>query len=376
MVGDFNSDGKLDLAVANIAYTGTPSISILLGNGDGTFKPARNFAAGDQPTELVMGDFNGDGKLDLAVGNRVHNTVSVLLGNGDGSFSAPKTYAVGITPYSLAIGDFNLDGKLDLAVANNASHNVSILLGNGDGTFREAQNYLADTGHWGAYSVAVADFNGDKKPDLAVANFSDNTVGILLGNGDGTFQGEEVYRTGDSPFDVAVGDFNGDGKMDLVSANNSNTLSLLLGKGDGNFEAVQNYPTGYSPCSVAVGDFDGDGKPDVALADRGDGTISVLLNISNQIATTTTLSSSRNPSMYGEPVTFIAKVAASPTPEGFVEFKSDEDMLGTSPLSDGIAIVKTSALGPGPHQISARYIKSAAFKGSSATLAQTVTRKE
>jgi hypothetical protein len=207
---------------------------------------------------------------------------------------------------------------------------------------------------------------------LAVANFSDNTVGVLLGNGDGTFQGEEVFRTGDSPFYVAVGDFDGDGKMDLLSANNSNTLSLLLGKGNGTFEAVQNYPTGYSPCSVAVGDFDGDGKPDIALADRGDGTISVLLNISNQITTTTTLSASRNPSMFGESVTFKAKVAADTTPEGFVQFTSDNVILGTSPLSDGIAIVKTSALSPGSHEISARYIKSAVFKGSSATLAQTV----
>jgi hypothetical protein len=374
LVGDFNLDGKLDLAVANIAYTGTPSVSILLGNGDGTFQPAKNFSAGDQPTELVMGDFNRDGKPDLAVGNRTQNTVSILLGNGDGAFRAPLSYPTGITPYSLATGDFNLDGNLDLAVANSASHNVSVLLGNGDGTFQEARNYLADTGHWGAYSVAVGDFNGDKKPDLAVANFSDNTVGVLLGNGDGTFQSEEVFKTGDWPFDVAVEDFNGDGKLDLVSANNSNTLSLLLGNGDGSFQAVQNYPTGYSPCSVAVGDFNGDGKPDVALADRGDGTISVLLNISNRIATTTTLISSRNPSIYGESVTFTAKVAASAaTPEGFVEFKSDENILGTSPLSEGVAGVKTSALSPGSHEISARYIKSSVFIGSSSILTQIVT---
>src|SRR2546428_14468 len=193
-VGDFNGDGKPDLAVAN---AGSDTVSVLLGNGDGTFQAARTVAAGSGPVFLAVGDFNGDGKPDLAVADYVFaadyacfrcsrsTTYSVLLGNGDGTFSAARTLGVGSGPWSVAVGDFNRDGKLDLAVANFSSSTVSVLLGNGDGTFQAAQTVAAGTS---PISVAVADFNGDGKPDLAVANYGSNTVSALLGNGDGTFQ--------------------------------------------------------------------------------------------------------------------------------------------------------------------------------------------
>ena len=370
-VGDFNHDGKLDIAVTNVSYSGaSPSLSLLLGNGDGTFQAARNFTAGVQPTDFVLGDFNRDGNLDVAVANRIQRTVNVLLGTGDGSLKEPVAYGVKEIPlYGVAAGDVNGDGKLDVAVANH--HYVSILLGRGDGTFDEAQNYLANTGSWGAYSVALADLDGDKKLDLAVTNFSNASVGVLLGNGDGSFQDPRTYPTDEGPFYVATADLNGDGKIDLVTANNSNTVSILLGNGDGSFQTAQNYAAGFSPCFLVVGDFNEDGRPDLVVPDRGADNIAILLNISG--TTAITLTSSSDPSLQGESVTFTAQVAitAGATP-GVVEFRSDNDLLGTKPVVDGFATVTTAALPPGSHIITARYISSSPSLHDSATLRQLV----
>jgi hypothetical protein len=297
-VGDFNGDGRLDLVVANY---NSHNVSVLLGNGDGTFQPAVNYATGDGfPISVAVGHFNGDGKLDLAVadyglsisfGNSgIYSGVHVLLGNGDGTFQTAYTYYAGIHPTSVAVGDFNGDGKQDLAVASYWSSNVSVLLGNGDGTFLTAKSYTA-----GVYprSVAVGDFNGDGKLDLAVAGytqgeFSYGTVSVLLGQGDGTFQAAYTLDAGDHPSSVAVGDFNGDGKLDLAVTDfgddygNGQGVSVLLGKGDGTFLPPQSYAAGSRPLSVAVGDFNGDGILDLAVADYGtwpytNGSVSVLL---------------------------------------------------------------------------------------------------
>src|SRR5439155_1077953 len=182
-VGDFNGDGRLDLVTANISSN---DVSVLLGNGDGSFQPARNFATGGtQPVSVVVGDFNGDGVLDLAVVNSSSNTVSVLLGNGDGTFQAPLTVAAGTNPVSVAVGDFNGDGAVDLAVTNvgldfnNEVGDVAVRLGNRNGTFQAAWNFGAGVG---ASSVAVSDFNGDGKPDLAVGNTASRTVSVLINN--------------------------------------------------------------------------------------------------------------------------------------------------------------------------------------------------
>jgi hypothetical protein len=268
-VGDFNGDGKMDLAVAN---EGSDNVSILLGNGDGTFQAAVNYGAGTDPDSVAVGDFRGDGKLDLVVANYYSNNVSVLLGNGDGTFQAAVNYGVS-APTSVAVGDFNGDGKLDLAVANVFSE-VSVLLGNGDGTFQAAVNYGA--GAEPAW-VAVGDFNGDGKLDLAVANVDSNNVSILLGNGDGTFKAAVNYGVGTEPVSVAVGDFNGDGKLDLAVANYGSNVSVLLGNGDSTFQAAVNYGAGAEPACVAVGDFNGDGKLDLAVANVATGNVSVLL---------------------------------------------------------------------------------------------------
>jgi hypothetical protein len=275
--------------VANYTFDGT--VSVLLSNGDGTFQPAQAFPAGSSPRSVAVGDFNGDGKLDLAVANYGSNTVSVLLGKGDGSFLPAQSYSAGSYPHAVAVGDFNGDGIPDLAVADGAG-TVSILLGNGDGTFRAPVSFAA--GKVPA-SVAVGDFNGDGLPDLAVANegsvpnYNDSSVSVLLGNGDGSFQAAVNYAAGKDPKAVAVGDFNGDGTPDLAVANFlSNTVSVLLGNGDGSFLPAINSPAGSSPWSVAVADFNGDGAADLAVAD--DGCVRVLLGNGDGTFQTTLIS--------------------------------------------------------------------------------------
>src|SRR6266567_2899200 len=246
------------------------------------FNPQTEYVAGSQqgPSNIVVGDFNGDGKPDLAVANFGDWNVYVLLGNGDGTCQVARSVYFnggGARFWYIAEGDFNGDGKLDLAVTDYSNNNVSVLLGNGDGTFQAPRTFPVGI-H--PAQVAVGDFNGDGKPDLVVANFDDNTLSVLLGNGDGTFQAAQTFGgVGPKPQTVAVGDFNGDGKPDLVAPNyGSNSISVLLGNGDGTFQAAQNYLVDSAPVFVAVGDLNGDGKPDLAVADLHTFNISVLIN--------------------------------------------------------------------------------------------------
>jgi FG-GAP-like repeat/FG-GAP repeat len=275
-VGDFNGDGHLDLAVGN---QGSDTVSVLLGNGDGTFQDAHDYGVGSRPFCMAAADFNGDGFLDLVTANSNDGTVSVLLGNGDGTFGAAQSYA--FAPHftggvSLAVADFNGDAHLDLAVGMSGSDTGRILLGKGDGTFQDAQSY--SSGMMGSGGVAVGDFNGDGIADLAVNDFNLNTVSVLLGKGDGTFQDGQVYLVGDNAVLVTLGDFNNDGFPDLAVANSgSYTVSVLLGNGDGTFQDAQNYAVA-SPRALGMGDFNGDGFLDLAVANQNSDTVTILLN--------------------------------------------------------------------------------------------------
>jgi hypothetical protein len=308
------------------------------------------------------------------VANGTSNNVSVLLNNGDGTFGAPVDYGVGSSPTSVAVGDFNGDGALDLAVTNGAANNVSVLLNDGHGGFQAAVNYAVGSG---PTSLAVGDFNGDGKPDLAVTESTSNEVGVLLNKGDGTFQAAVNYRVGEKPGSVAAGDFNGDGKLDLAVANNlSNTVSVLLGQGNGSFQAAVSYEVGGLPDSIIVGDYNGDGAPDLAVVSSNAG-VTVLLNLGG---TFVTMSSAPDPSNFGQTVTLTAAVAAGiqvpgqPTPTGKITLYDGASLIGSASLIDGAATFMTSTLSAGTHAITAAYSGDSHYNPNTSTpITQTVT---
>jgi hypothetical protein len=338
-IGDFNGDGTLDVAEVNTASPG--SVEILLGNGDGTFKPGAAYVVpfafylvaaslrnngildlvlggastddiyvmlgnGDgtfrSPTAysttaeskmVALGDFTGGGNLDVvtlegtSAQGTICNCVEILPGNGDGTFGAPITTPVpyNVTGFALAAGDFNDDGKLDLAVSGGyfSSYQVDILLGDGDGTFNAAGYYPVSAT---PQSIALGYFTGDKtKLDLAVANYLGSSVSVLLGNGDGTFQ-QSVYYPTESPTWVVAQDLDGDGNVDLAVSNAGLGLvvppgaSVLKGNGDGTFQPAVFYRAGSRTevNYVAVADFNGDHRPDLALVDVVGAEVVTLLN--------------------------------------------------------------------------------------------------
>ena len=335
--GDFNCDGKQDLAVVN---AGDNTLNLLMGNGDGTFQPGLNFTTGNHPVAVVMGDFNRDGNADLAIVNAFSGDVTVLLSNSSCSgFNPPVNYSlgVGVNPISLALADFNGDGYLDIVVGDAGSSTspggVIVLLNNQDGTFGSPINSAAGTN---PTFVATADFNNDNKQDIAVTSQAGGSVSVLLGNGDGTFTLKSTNCVGNTackafPVSIAIADFNGDGKLDLAVANyDDSSVSTLQGNGDGTFRAqkisvvganpvfivaaplqgnstqqdivvansesdtvcvlanqlnksggfkgavMHTYASGEAPASLVVMDFDGDGKLDVAVANQASNNVTVL----------------------------------------------------------------------------------------------------
>ncbi len=271
VIADFNGDGKPDMAIVN---RGSDSISILLGNGDGTFAPAVTYATGADCIAIAVGDLNGDGKMDLVTANRAAYTISVLLGNGDGTFGSHTDYTVGTEPMAVALGDFNGDGFLDVAEVNNADNTLSILLGVGNGALQNPVTYSVGSS---PIAIVTGDFNGDGYLDLATANTGGNNVSVLFGNGNGTFQAAAFYATGDDPDGMLAADLNGDGKLDLVVADNgSDSVSVLLNAGNGTFASNVVYPVGTLPFAVAAGDFVGNGKIDIAVVNSGDDTVSIV----------------------------------------------------------------------------------------------------
>jgi hypothetical protein len=284
--GDFDGDGNLDLAVANFR---DDTVTILMGHGDGTFTAGSPIPVGDGPIFIAVGNFNDstDGFLDLAVANHGSDNVSILLGNGDGTFTSPGSpIQVGDQPVSIAVGNFNsdVDSHPDLAVTNFTQKSVSILLGDGSGGFSVAPN--CDTGLLDIctvgtqpVSIVTGDFDNDGVADLAVANESTKNVSILLGNAvttAGLFKVAQNFKLDKIPVSLTVADFNGDGALDLAAAHfPGKLLSVILGNGNGTFGKPKTFNTVAGGFAITNGDFDGDSKPDLAVIN---GKISVLLN--------------------------------------------------------------------------------------------------
>jgi hypothetical protein len=270
---DVNGDGKLDLVFVSITHTGN-QIYVSLGAGDGTFSTATPYTVFSSASvvQIVTGDFNGDGKIDVAASGNIDNAVGpvgVLFGNGNGTFATPAVTSAGVNaPNGLATADFNGDGKLDLVLAgeqlSDHTQQTYFLAGKGDGTFQTPSIIAPGSG-----VIAVGDLNGDGKLDVVVS--TNPFFETLLGNGNGTFQQKAAHPTTNiGASSIAIGDFNGDGKLDI-----SDGASVVYGKGDGTFQdvpgVIANVPAGLSQAlsTVATGDFNGDGKPDLAVGLSG-----------------------------------------------------------------------------------------------------------
>ena len=421
-VADVNHDGKLDILAANgcsLIGQGTCSnesaVGVLLGNGNGTFQPPVNYKSGGFGIyyfKVAVVDVNGDGNADLVTLNGCasscdgigppEGSIGILLGNGDGTFRAPVTYSTGgYFADSLAVGDLRGVGKIDLVVTNFCGDNdlggcttpgpVDVLLGNGDGTFNAAVAY--GSGGQGTSSVAIADVNKDGKPDLVVGNCGSEgcggfwpprpggVVGVLLGNGDGSFNPAQTYGAG-SYYAVAVADVDGNGTADIISTDwacsnpDAGCVSVLLGNGDGTFQSSLTYALGAGFSAIALADADGDGRSDLLVTTLGNfgtntppGLVGVLLNSSGSTQTPTTISlvSSLNPSIIGQAITFTASVnsRAGVPPNGeTISFRNGSAILGTASLSSGMAVLTTSLLPAGVYTITASYPGDANFSAS------------
>jgi len=444
--GDFNSDGIPDLAVTN---GGSATLSILQGTGNGTFSLERNYPTDPSPTTVVAGDFNRDGYEDLEVtdifnslGNPHYAPAQIFfdpyIGESypAGSFdidTSPTYTGLPITsvPSSIVAGDFNGDGVLDLAVTLQSLNETAIYLGITSATnsaaclnqvsipqplpqpqppfygliasFCQLPSILVGNS---PRSVVTGDFNNDGKLDLAVTNYGDNTVSILLGNGDGTFTTASTIPVGSKPIGITIGDYNGDGIPDLAVANSgSDTITILLGNGDGTFNPLAaTIPTLSTPTSIATGDFNRDGLQDVAVTNAGANSVSVFTSkwsgstsatISNiaplpngvtthQIvavyagdsnyaastsntvsltalpaSTTLLLTAAPGSITVGQQVTFTATLSPltlqGTAPRGTVTFTYNGNSIGTATLTTGIATVNTSTLPIGTDNIQAVY---------------------
>ena len=348
VVGDVNGDNHLDLIVASSCVSSNSCdhgvVTVLPGNGDGTFRAGQTYSSGGYDSRSVaVGDVNGDRILDIIVTNvcvRIGDCssggVAVLLGNGDGTFQSAQTYASGsFGADGVALSDVNGNGTLDVLVSNYCSGDcyrsgsVGVLLGNGDGTLQVSQNYASDNGN----AIAVGDVNQDGRPDVILPTYCGHGdacmrkgVQMLLGGSGGIFRSAQTfYSGGKSATSIAVQDVSRDGKLDLIVSNycdNGNTgcrfgvIGVLLGNGDGTFQRAPQYASGSSHAlAIAIGDVNGDGKADFSLPTESWGFCSVQLDLLRL-----SLTSSLDPSFYGQSLSLVSTVSSfdSSTPTGAV----------------------------------------------------------
>ncbi|MGC8828171.1 MAG: FG-GAP-like repeat-containing protein [Verrucomicrobiia bacterium] len=323
-MGDFNNDGKMDFVVAH-SFSGATELTIWFGNGAGTFTAGPLINVGGRVSFVSVADLNNDGNIDIAAVNEDNNAVSIVYGNGDGTFFVAGDYSPGVgkNPRAIAIADFNNDGTNDIATVNPGDNTVTIMLGQFDESFSNSVSYAVGNN---PYFIITSDFNGDGKKDLAVANKNDNTVSILLGYDDGTFASPQTYNAGNDPVALGAIDTDGDGDKDIIVANlSANTVTILVNNSFGGFNTGTNLSVtspsyilvadfdydkkndfvvsdssgtdviffrstgsgfasgesvtaGTTPVSIATGDLNGDGVIDVLVANEGSGDVSVLIN--------------------------------------------------------------------------------------------------
>jgi hypothetical protein len=385
VVADFNGDGSQDIAVD----TGSGTLTVFLGNGDGTFQPGQTLTLGngaDVLGPMVVGDFNGDGTLDLAVGSEQIpskqtdpeiTSVTILTGNGDGTFTKTAVYNVGQGIVgALAAADLRGSGTPDLIFTTGDPATdlpvAKVMFGSGDGTFQAP--FTVFTGDR-SLGLAVGDFLGHGRTDILATKF-DGTASVLANNGDGTFASPIVSQIGFFPGSPVVGDFFHDGHLSLAGINNG-VVSALRGNGDGTFQAPVGYLVGAGFHSLVVGDFNGDGKPDLAVGNTfpaGNGpayTTSVLLNTSpppsnaDPVATATTLAVNVSSAVFGQPVALTATVtAANGVPTGTVTFLDGDTPLGEVALDPNGQATLILPLGVGVHSLRASFAGIAPFTGS------------
>jgi len=395
-IGDFNGDGKPDLAVAN---NGSNTASILLnttanGATTPTFATKVDFTTGNAPQFVSIGDFNGDGKPDLAVANTNSSTVSILLnttanGATTPTFAPKVDFTTDYGPLSVSIGDLNGDGKPDLAVANNGSSTASILLNTTatratTPTFATKVDFTTGTGS-GPRSVSIGDINGDGKLDLATANGNTINASILLnttatGATTPTFATKVDFTTGSTPFSVSIGDLNGDGKPDLATANfNDNTASIRLnttanGATTPTFAPKVDFITGSRPTSVSIGDINGDGKPDLAVANYSSNTASIRLNTTAKVTAVTATSADDS---YGVgatiaiTVTFDAAVNVTGTPRLQLETGTTDRFATYNSGSGGNVLTFNYVVLPGDTSADLEYLSTSALTLNGGTIKET-----